>query len=85
VNYSASWFGQSTKAIRTTALRAASSAARIIPKASSAASVVHNPPLLERAEIGEIQTGYGLDDRGIGLRNPAVSRIFSSSRRPDRL
>jgi hypothetical protein len=32
-----------------------------------------------------IATGYGLDDRGVGVRVPAGSRIFSSSRRPDRL
>jgi hypothetical protein len=29
--------------------------------------------------------GYGMDDRGIGVRVPAGSTIFSSSRRPDRL
>jgi hypothetical protein len=32
-----------------------------------------------------IATGYGLDDRGVGDRVPAESRISSSSRRPDRL
>jgi hypothetical protein len=32
-----------------------------------------------------IATGYGLDDRGVGFRVPVVSRMFSSSRRPDRL
>jgi hypothetical protein len=32
-----------------------------------------------------IATGYGLDDRGVGVRVPVESRIFSSSRRPDRL
>jgi hypothetical protein len=31
-----------------------------------------------------ILTGYGLDDRGVGVRVPIKSRIFSSSRRPDR-
>jgi hypothetical protein len=30
-----------------------------------------------------IATGYGLDDRGIGVRVPEGSRIFSSRRRPD--
>jgi hypothetical protein len=30
-------------------------------------------------------TGYGLDDRGVGVRVPVWSRIFSSPRRPDRL
>jgi hypothetical protein len=29
--------------------------------------------------------GYGLDDRGVGLRVPEGSRIFSSPSRPDRL
>jgi hypothetical protein len=32
-----------------------------------------------------IATGYGLDDRGVGVRVPVRSRIFSSQRRPDRL
>jgi hypothetical protein len=30
-------------------------------------------------------TGYGLDDRGVGVRVPAGSRIFSSPRRSERL
>jgi hypothetical protein len=30
-------------------------------------------------------TGYGLDDRGIGVRVPVGSRIFFSPSRPDRL
>jgi hypothetical protein len=30
-----------------------------------------------------IATGYGLDDRGVGVRVPLGSRIFSSPRRPD--
>jgi hypothetical protein len=32
-----------------------------------------------------IATGYGLDDRGVGVRVPVWSRVFSSSRRQDRL
>jgi hypothetical protein len=32
-----------------------------------------------------VSTGYGLDDRGVGVRVPVGSRIFSSSSRPDRL
>jgi hypothetical protein len=32
-----------------------------------------------------IATGYGLDDRGVGVRVPVGSRIFSSSNRPERL
>jgi hypothetical protein len=30
-----------------------------------------------------IATGYGLDDRGVGVRVPEGSRIFSSPNRPD--
>jgi hypothetical protein len=30
-----------------------------------------------------IATGYGLDDRGDGVRVPVWSRIYSSPRRPD--
>jgi hypothetical protein len=30
-----------------------------------------------------IVTGYGLDDRGVGVRAPVGSTIFSSPRRPD--
>jgi hypothetical protein len=29
-----------------------------------------------------IATGYGLDDRGVGVRVPVGSRIFSTSSRP---
>jgi hypothetical protein len=32
-----------------------------------------------------IATGYGLDDRGVGVRVPVGSRIFTSLRLPDRL
>jgi hypothetical protein len=32
-----------------------------------------------------IATGYGLDDRGVGVRVPVGSRIVSSPNRPDRL
>jgi hypothetical protein len=32
-----------------------------------------------------IATGYGLDDREVGVRVPVGSRIFSSSSRPDQL
>jgi hypothetical protein len=31
-----------------------------------------------------IATGYGLDHRGVGVRVQVGSRIFSSTRRPDR-
>jgi hypothetical protein len=39
----------------------------------------------EPGSVVGIATGYGLDDRGVGVRVPVGSRIFSSSRRPDRL
>jgi hypothetical protein len=32
-----------------------------------------------------IATGYGLDDRVVGVRVPVGQKIFSSPRRPDRL
>jgi hypothetical protein len=32
-----------------------------------------------------VATGYGLDDRGVGVRVPMRSRIFCTQRRPDRL
>jgi hypothetical protein len=32
-----------------------------------------------------IATSYGLDDRGVGVRVPVGSRIFSSPRRPNQL
>jgi hypothetical protein len=32
-----------------------------------------------------IATGYGLNDRGVGVRVPVGSRIFSSPSRPERL
>jgi hypothetical protein len=41
--------------------------------------------LRSRVNAVGIATGYGLDDRGIGVRVPAGLGIFSSLRRPDRL
>jgi hypothetical protein len=38
-----------------------------------------------RDSEGGIATGYGLDDRGVEVRVPVGSRIFSSPRRTDRL
>jgi hypothetical protein len=35
-----------------------------------------------RDSLVGIATGYGLDDRGFGVRVPVGSRIFSSSHRP---
>jgi hypothetical protein len=36
-----------------------------------------------RDSVIGIATSYGLDDRGVGVRVPVVSRIFSSPNRPD--
>jgi hypothetical protein len=33
--------------------------------------------------VVDIATGYKLDDRGVGVRVPVGSRIFSSLNRPD--
>jgi hypothetical protein len=38
-----------------------------------------------RDSVVGIATGYGLDDRGVGVRVPVGSRFFSSPSRPDRL
>jgi hypothetical protein len=38
-----------------------------------------------RDSVVGIATSYGLDDRGVGVRIPVRSRIFSSPDRPDRL
>jgi hypothetical protein len=38
-----------------------------------------------RDSVVGIATGYGLDDRGVGLQVTVGVRIFTSSRRPDRL
>jgi hypothetical protein len=42
-------------------------------------------PSWSQDSVVGIGTGYGLDDRGVGVRVPVGSRIFSSSRHPDRL
>jgi hypothetical protein len=41
--------------------------------------------LKSRGSVVGIATGYGLDDREVGVRVPGGSRIFSSQRRRDRL
>jgi hypothetical protein len=38
-----------------------------------------------RVSVVSIATGYGLDDRGFGVKVPVGVRIFSSPRRPARL
>jgi hypothetical protein len=40
---------------------------------------------MSRDSVVGIATGYGLHDRGVGFWVPVGSRIFSASRRPDRL
>jgi hypothetical protein len=37
-----------------------------------------------RDSVVRIATGYGLDDRRVGVRVPVGSKIFSSARRRDR-
>jgi glutamine synthetase len=39
--------------------------------------------LRSRDSVVGIATSYGLDDRGVGVRVPVGSRIFSSPNRPD--
>jgi hypothetical protein len=38
-----------------------------------------------RVSSVDITTGYGLKDRGVGVRVPIGARCFSTPRRPDRL
>jgi hypothetical protein len=40
---------------------------------------------MNRNSAAGIETGNRLDDRGIGVRDPVRSRIFSSPYRSDRL
>jgi hypothetical protein len=40
---------------------------------------------MSRGSVVGIATGYGLYDRGVGVRVPVVSRIFTSPNHPDRL
>jgi hypothetical protein len=40
----------------------------------------HLPPPVSRDSAVGIATGYGLDDREVGVRVPGGSRIFSSAR-----
>jgi hypothetical protein len=40
---------------------------------------------MSRNSVVSIMTGYGLDDRGVGVRVPVRPRILSSPRHPDRL
>jgi hypothetical protein len=56
----------------------------LLSRTSSARSKVHILTLcFFRLSVVGIATGYGLDDRGIGVPVPVGSRIFSSPRRSD--
>jgi hypothetical protein len=44
----------------------------------------HHFPESRGSAVGTV-TGYGLSDRGVGVRIPIGSRIFTSPHRPDRL
>jgi hypothetical protein len=59
------------------------------PSSSSSLLVAINSEskdkVTSRDSVVGIATGYGLDDRGVGVRVPVGSRIISSPRRPDRL
>jgi hypothetical protein len=41
--------------------------------------------IISRDSVVGIATGYGLDDRGVGVRVPVGSRILSFPCHPDRL
>jgi hypothetical protein len=43
-----------------------------------------SPLILSRDSVVGIATGYGLDDRRVGVRVPVRSRIFSCPRSRDR-
>jgi hypothetical protein len=43
---------------------------------------MHFREMRSRDSAVGIATGYGLDDRGVGVRVPTESRIFSTSSRP---
>jgi hypothetical protein len=45
----------------------------------------HTTRETSRYSVVGIVTGYGLDDRGVGVRVLVASRIFSYPRRSDRL
>jgi hypothetical protein len=49
------------------------------------AMCTYNHYSVSRDSAVGIVTGYWLDDRGVGVRVPVRSRIFTSPCRPDRL
>jgi hypothetical protein len=51
---------------------------------SDGAKMVLNQQTILYFPLESIVTGYGLDDRGVGVRVPVESRIFYIPRRPDR-
>jgi hypothetical protein len=46
--------------------------------------MLHLTEVVQGSAVGR-ETGYGLDDRGVGVRVPVVSRILTFPYRPDRL
>jgi hypothetical protein len=46
---------------------------------------VYVPSIRSRDSAVALATDYGLNDRGVGVRVPVGSKMFSSPRRPDRL
>jgi hypothetical protein len=48
-------------------------------------SGLYRSNIRSRDSVVGIATGYGLDDRGVGVQFPVGVRIFISPRRPDRL
>jgi hypothetical protein len=61
-----------------------SSVMKMAPISSSEMSVNIYTKLHSRDSVVSIATGYGLDDRGVGVRVPVGSRIFCSPCPPDR-
>jgi hypothetical protein len=47
--------------------------------------IINTMKIGSRCSVVGIATGYGLDNRGVGVRVPVISRIFSCPRRSDRL
>jgi hypothetical protein len=64
---------------------------QILPRRSAVLVSFLHPSFCPSSSVGSLDiavvvtTGYGLDDRGVGVRVPVGSRIFSSPSRPDRL
>jgi hypothetical protein len=72
--------------------RISEQASNPVAKTKAALKGILRPPLLiylciykNRDSSVGIATGYGLDDRGVGVRVPVGSKIFSSPGRPDQV